>query len=116
MAPNYANGNAASTNAARIVCMKRLKEKAKEEAIRRQAERDAKAKQVRQDVNGTQSNRVNSSKYVGVQTFMSSTNEVSIRHHFRAAQVATAEATQAVVNRRGATGYQAPLPTNWRSG
>lgn len=83
--------------------------KAKEEALRRQAERDAKAKQVRQDVNGTQSNRVNSSKYVGVQTFMSSTNEVHTTL-FSAAQVATAEATQAVVNRRGSTGYQAPLP------
>lgn len=83
--------------------------KAKEEALRRQAERDAKAKQVRQDVNGTQSNRVNSSKYVGVQTFMSSTNEVHTTS-FSAAQVATAEATQAVVNRRGSTGYQAPLP------
>ena len=83
--------------------------KAKEEALRRQAERDAKAKQVRQDVNGTQSNRVNSSKYVGVQTFMSSTNEVHTTT-FSAAQVATAEATQAVVNRRGSTGYQAPLP------
>ena len=83
--------------------------KAKEEALRRQAERDAKAKQVRQDVNGTQSNRVNSSKYVGVQTFMSSTNEVHTTS-FSAAQVATAEATQAVVNRRGTTGYQAPLP------
>lgn len=83
--------------------------KAKEEALRRQAERDAKAKQVRQDVNGTQSNRVNSSKYVGVQTFMSSTNEVYTAS-CSAAQVATAEATQAVVNRRGTMGYQAPLP------
>ena len=83
--------------------------KAKEEALRRQAERDAKAKQVRQDVNGTQSNRVNSSNYVGVQTFMSSTNEVHTTS-FSAAQVATAEATQAVVNRRRSTGYQAPLP------
>ncbi|WP_302171738.1 SEC10/PgrA surface exclusion domain-containing protein [uncultured Streptococcus sp.] len=83
--------------------------KAKEEALRRQAERDAKAKQVRQDVNGTQFNRVNSSKYVGVQTFMSSTNEVHTAS-CSAAQVATAEATQAVVNRRGTTGYQAPLP------
>lgn len=83
--------------------------KAKEEALRRQAERDAKAKQVRQGVNGTQSNRVNSSKYIGVQTFMSSTNEVHTTT-FSAAQVATAEATQAVVNRRGSTGYQAPLP------
>lgn len=73
--------------------------KAKEEALRRQVERDAKAKQVRQDVNGTQSNRVNSSTYVGVHTTS-----------FAAAQVATAEATQAVVNRRGTTDYQAPLP------
>ena len=73
--------------------------KAKEEALRRQAERDAKAKQVRQDVNGTQSNCVNSSTYVGVHTTS-----------FAAAQVATAEATQAVVNRRGTTDYQAPLP------
>lgn len=73
--------------------------KAKEEALRRQAERDAKAKQVRQDVNGTQSNRANSSTYVGVHTTS-----------FSAAQVATAEATQAVVNRRGTTDYQAPLP------
>ena len=73
--------------------------KAKEEALRRQAERDAKAKQVRQDVNGTQSNRVNSSTYVGVHTIS-----------FSAAQVVTAEATQAVVNRRGTTDYQAPLP------
>lgn len=73
--------------------------KAKEEALRRQAERDAKAKQVRQDVNGTQSNRVNSNTYAGVHTTS-----------FSAVQVATAEATQAVVNRRGATGYQAPLP------
>lgn len=73
--------------------------KAKEEALRRQAERDAKARQVRQDVNGTQSNRVNSSTYVGVHTTS-----------FSAAQVATAEATQAVVNRRGTTDYQAPLP------
>lgn len=73
--------------------------KAKEEALRRQAESDAKAKQVRQDVNGTQSNRVNSSTYVGVHTTS-----------FSAAQVATAEATQAVVNRRGTTDYQAPLP------
>lgn len=83
--------------------------KAKEEALRRQAERDVKAKQVRQGVNGTQSNRVNSSKYIGVQTFMSSTNEVHTTS-FSAAQVATAEATQAVVNRRGTTDYQAPLP------
>ena len=73
--------------------------KAKEEALRRQAERDAKAKQVRQDVNSTQSNRVNSSTYVGVHATS-----------FSAAQVATAEATQAVVNRRGTTDYQAPLP------
>ncbi|WP_302976067.1 SEC10/PgrA surface exclusion domain-containing protein [uncultured Streptococcus sp.] len=73
--------------------------KAKEEVLRRQAERDAKAKQVRQDVNGTQSNRVNSNTYVGVHTTS-----------FSAAQVATAEATQAVVNRRGTTDYQAPLP------
>lgn len=83
--------------------------KAKEEALRRQAESDAKAKQVRQGVNGTQSNRVNSSKYVGVPAFISSTNEVKTTS-FSAAQVATAEATQAVVNRRGSTGYQAPLP------
>lgn len=83
--------------------------KAKEEALRRQAERDAKAKQVRQDANGTQSNRVNSSTHVGVSAFMSSTNEVHTAS-FSAAQVATAEATQAVVNRRGTTGYQAPLP------
>lgn len=76
-----------------------VQRKAKEEALRRQAERDAKAKQVRQDVNGTQSNRVNSSTYVGVHTTS-----------FSAAQVATAEATQAVVNRRGTTDYQAPLP------
>ena len=102
----YTNLNAAY--AARIA-YEEAQRKAKEEAIRRQAERDAKAKQVRQDVNGTQSNRVNSSKYVGVQTFMSSTNEVHTTS-FSAAQVATAEATQAVVNRRGATGYQAPLP------
>lgn len=83
--------------------------KAKEEALRRQAESDAKAKQVRQGVNGTQSNRVNSSKYVGVPAFISSTNEVKTTS-FSAAQVATAEATQAVVNRRGTTDYQAPLP------
>lgn len=88
--------------------------KAKEEALRRQAERDAKAKQVRQGVNGTQSNRVNSSKYVGVQTFMSSTNEVHTTS-FSAAQVATAKATQAVVNRRGTTDYQAPLPQTGES-
>lgn len=73
--------------------------KAKEEALRRQAERDAKAKQVRQDVNSTQNNRVNSNTYVGVHTTS-----------FATAQVATAEATQAVVNRRGTTDYQAPLP------
>lgn len=83
--------------------------KAKEEALRRQAERDAKAKQVRQDVNGTQSNRVNSNTHVGLPTFISSTNKVKTTS-FSAAQVATAEATQAVVNRRGSTGYQAPLP------
>lgn len=83
--------------------------KAKEEALRRQAERDAKAKQVRQDANGTQSNRVNSSTHVGVSAFMSSTNEVHTAS-FSAAQVATAEATQAVINRRGTTDYQAPLP------
>lgn len=83
--------------------------KAKEEALRRQAERDAKAKQVRQDVNGTQSNRVHSNTHVGVSAFMSSTNEVYTTS-FSAAQVATAEATQAVINRRGTTDYQAPLP------
>lgn len=88
--------------------------KAKEEGLRRQAERDAKAKQVRQGVNDTQSNRVNSSKYVGVQTFMSSTNEVHTTS-FSAAQVATAKATQAVVNRRGTTDYQAPLPQTGES-
>ena len=89
--------------------------KAKEEALRRQAERDAKAKQVRQDVNGTQSNRVNSSTHVGLPAFMSSTNEVKTTS-FSAAQVATAEATQAVVNRRGTTDYQAPLPQTGESG
>ena len=78
--------------------------KAKEEALRRQAERDAKAKQVRQDVNGTQSNRVNSNTYAGVHTTS-----------FSAAQVATAKATQAVVNRRGTTDYQAPLPQTGES-
>ncbi|QEM33463.1 SEC10/PgrA surface exclusion domain-containing protein [Streptococcus salivarius] len=89
--------------------------KAKEEALRRQAERDVKAKQVRQDVNGTQSNRVNSSTHVGLPAFMSSTNEVKTTS-FSAAQVATAEATQAVVNRRGTTDYQAPLPQTGESG
>ena len=88
--------------------------KAKEEALRRQAERDAKAKQVRQDVNGTQSNRVNSSTHVGLPAFMSSTNEVKTTS-FSAAQVATAKATQAVVNRRGTTDYQAPLPQTGES-
>ena len=88
--------------------------KAKEEALRRQAESDAKAKQVRQGVNGTQSNRVNSSKYVGVPAFISSTNEVKTAS-FSAAQVATAKATQAVVNRRGTTDYQAPLPQTGES-
>ena len=88
--------------------------KAKEEALRRQAESDAKAKQVRQGVNGTQSNRVNSSKYVGVPAFISSTNEVKTTS-FSAAQVATAKATQAVVNRRGTTDYQAPLPQTGES-
>lgn len=78
--------------------------KAKEEALRRQAERDAKAKQVRQDVNGTQSNRVNSNTYVGVHTTS-----------FSAVQVATAKATQAVVNRRGTTDYLAPLPQTGES-
>lgn len=82
--------------------------KAKEEAIHRQAERDAKAKQVRQDVKGTQSNRVNSNTHIGLPAFMSSTNEVKTTS-FSAAQVATAKATQAVVNRRGTTDYQAPL-------
>ena len=88
--------------------------KAKEEALRRQAESDAKAKQVRQGVNGTQSNRVNSSKYVGVPAFISSTNEVKTTS-FSATQVATAKATQAVVNRRGTTDYQAPLPQTGES-
>lgn len=88
--------------------------KAKEEAIHRQAERDAKAKQVRQDVKGTQSNRVNSNTHVGLPAFMSSTNEVKTTS-FSAAQVATAEATQAVVNRRGTTDYQAPLPQTGES-
>lgn len=88
--------------------------KAKEEALRRQAESDAKAKQVRQGVNGTQSNRVNSSKYVGVPAFISSTNEVKTTS-FSADQVATAKATQAVVNRRGTTDYQAPLPQTGES-
>lgn len=88
--------------------------KAKEEALRRQAERDAKAKQVRQDVNGTQSNRVNSSTHVGLPAFISSTNEVKTTS-FSAAQVATAKATQAVVNRRGTTDYQAPLPQTGES-
>lgn len=89
--------------------------KAKEEALRRQAERDAKAKQeqihhrmtdnqVRQDVNSAQSNHVNSNTYVGVHTTS-----------FATAQVATAEATQAVVNRRGTTDYQAPLPQTGES-
>ena len=88
--------------------------KAKEEALRRQAESDAKAKQVRQDMNGTQSNRVNSDTHVGLPAFMSSTNEVKTTS-FSAAQVATAEATQAVVNRRGTTDYQAPLPQTGES-
>lgn len=88
--------------------------KAKEEAIHRQAERDAKAKQVRQDVKGTQSNRVNSNTHVGLPAFMSSTNEVKTTS-FSAAQVATAKATQAVVNRRGTTDYQAPLPQTGES-
>ena len=88
--------------------------KAKEEALRRQAERDAKAKQVRQDVNGTQSNRVNSNTHVGVQALLSSTDEVHTTA-LSAAQVATAEATQAVVNRRGTTDYQAPLPQTGES-
>ena len=107
----YTNLNAAYD--ARIA-YEEAQRKAKEEALRRQAERDAKAKQVRQGVNGTQSNRVNSSKYVGVQTFMSSTNEVHTTS-FSAAQVATAKATQAVVNRRGTTDYQAPLPQTGES-
>ena len=89
--------------------------KAKEEALRRQAESDAKAKQVRQDMNGTQSNRVNSNTHVGLPAFISSTNEVKTTS-FSAAQVATAEATQAVVNRRGTTDYQAPLPQTGESG
>ena len=88
--------------------------KAKEEALRRQAESDAKAKQVRQDMNGTQSNRVNSDTHVGLPAFISSTNEVKTTS-FSAAQVATAEATQAVVNRRGTTDYQAPLPQTGES-
>ena len=88
--------------------------KAKEEAIHRQAERDAKAKQVRQDVKGTQSNRVNSNTHIGLPAFMSSTNEVKTTS-FSAAQVATAKATQAVVNRRGTTDYQAPLPQTGES-
>ena len=99
--------------------------KAKEEALRRQAERDAKAKQeqihhrmtdkqVRQDVNSTQSNRVNSNTYVGVQTLLSSTNEVHTTS-FASNRVPTAEATQAVVNRRGTTDYQAPLPQTGES-
>ena len=65
-------------------------------------------------MNGTQSNRVNSSKYVGVPAFISSTNEVKTTS-FSAAQVATAKATQAVVNRRGTTDYQAPLPQTGES-
>ena len=88
--------------------------KAKEEALRRQAESDAKAKQVRQDMNGTQSNRVNSDTHVGLPAFMSSTNEVKTTS-FSAAQVATAKATQAVVNRRGTTDYLAPLPQTGES-
>lgn len=100
--------NLKAAYAARIA-YEEAQRKAKEEAIRRQAESDAKAKQVRQDVNGTQSNRVNSNTHVGLPTFMSSTNEVKTTS-FSAAQVATAEATQAVVNRRGTTDYQAPLP------
>ena len=88
--------------------------KAKEEALRRQAESDAKAKQVRQDVNGTQSNRVNSNTHVGLPKFISSTNEVKTTS-FSAVQVATAKATQAVVNRRGMTDYQAPLPQTGES-
>ena len=88
--------------------------KAKEEVLRRQAESDAKAKQVRQDVNGTQYNRVNSNTHVGLPEFISSTNEVKTTS-FSAAQVATAEATQAVVNRRGTTDYQAPLPQTGES-
>lgn len=88
--------------------------KSKEEVLRRQAESDAKAKQVRQDVNGTQSNRVNSNTHVGLPEFISSTNEVKTTS-FSAVQVATAEATQAVVNRRGTTDYQAPLPQTGES-
>lgn len=88
--------------------------KSKEEVLRRQAESDAKAKQVRQDVNGTQYNRVNSNTHVGLPAFISSTNEVKTTS-FSAAQVATAEATQAVVNRRGTTDYQAPLPQTGES-
>ena len=88
--------------------------KSKEEVLRRQAESDAKAKQVRQDVNGTQSNRVNSSTHVGLQALMTSVNEVKTTS-FSAAQVATAKATQAVVNRRGTTDYQAPLPQTGES-
>lgn len=88
--------------------------KSKEEVLRRQAESDAKAKQVRQDVNGTQSNRVNSNTHVGLPEFISSTNEVKTTS-FSAAQVATAKATQAVVNRRGTTDYQAPLPQTGES-
>lgn len=88
--------------------------KSKEEVLRRQAESDAKAKQVRQDVSGTQSNRVNSSTHVGLQALMTSVNEVKTTS-FSAAQVATAEATQAVVNRRGTTDYQAPLPQTGES-
>ncbi|WP_302546673.1 SEC10/PgrA surface exclusion domain-containing protein [Streptococcus vestibularis] len=88
--------------------------KSKEEVLRRQAESDAKAKQVRQDVNGTQSNRVNSNTHVGLPEFISSTNEVKTTS-FSAVQVATAKATQAVVNRRGMTDYQAPLPQTGES-
>ena len=88
--------------------------KSKEEVLRRQAESDAKAKQVRQDVNGTQYNRVNSNTHVGLPAFISSTNEVKTTS-FSAAQVATAKATQAVVNRRGTTDYQAPLPQTGES-
>ena len=88
--------------------------KSKEEELRRQAESDAKAKQVRQDVNGTQSNRVNSNTHVGLPEFISSTNEVKTTS-FSAVQVATAKATQAVVNRRGMTDYQATLPQTGES-
>lgn len=88
--------------------------KSKEEVLRRQAESDAKAKQVRQDVNGTQYNRVNSNTHVGLPAFISSTNEVKTTS-FSAAQVATAKATQAVVNRRGTTDYQVPLPQTGES-